>query len=501
MKRLTVTGLTLAAILTGCGGSDDNKKNNGSSSAPASSSVPVVSSSSESSSSAAPVAKKNVLFFLGDGMGITTLTAMRIFEAGEAGSITIDTLPETAFVRTYSADGQVTDSAPSMAAYMTGVKMKNEVISMTTATNAYREDGTQYVDANGDSTCEAGNGEAVPTLLEQMKAQGFATGVVSTTRITHATPATTYAHLCNRNGENTIAAQMVPNGAGFNTALGDGIDVVLGGGKRHFLPSTESGGYRSDSRNLVTEMQTAGYQYVTTSAELSAAPASTAKLLGLFTSSDMNYELDRPASEPSLSEMTGKAIDILSTRDKGFFLMVEGGRIDHALHASNAKRALTDGIAFDNAIKLALEKMEAVDPGLKNTLVVVTADHDHTLVINGYAERTDKTTDTHAGILGLVKSYANGPSKGQPLTDVDGNPYTILAFGNGPNRPTTRVALDETTTSGHDYLQEAVIQLDSETHGGGDVFLGAKGLGAEHFHGVIDNTDVFGLIKQAINLE
>ena len=434
-------------------------------------------------------------------MGITTLTAMRIYEAGEAGSITIDTLPETAFVRTYSADGQVTDSAPSMAAYMTGVKMKNEVISMSTSTNAYREDGTQYVDASGNSTCETGNGEAVPTLLEQMKAEGFATGVVSTTRITHATPATTYAHICNRNGENTIATQMVPNGEGYNTALGDGIDVVLGGGLRHFLPSTETGGRRTDSRNLVNEMKTAGYQYVTTSAELSAAANSTEKLLGLFTSSDMNYELDRPNSEPSLSEMTGKAIDILSQRDKGFFLMVEGGRIDHALHASNAKRALEDGIAFDNAVKLALEKMEAVDPGLQNTLIVVTADHDHTLVINGYAERTDKTTETHAGILGLVKSYANGPDKGKPLTDVDGNPYTILAFGNGPNRPTTRVALDETTTSGNDYLQEAVVELNSETHGGGDVFLGAKGMGAENFHGVIDNTEVFGLIKQAINLE
>ncbi|MEN0036664.1 MAG: alkaline phosphatase [Cellvibrio sp.] len=519
MKRLTVTGLTLALALTGCG-SDDNKSSSSrssssassaaASSTPASSSAPAASSStpaasstpSSSSSSAAPVAKKNVLFFLGDGMGITTLTAMRIYEVGEAGSITIDTLPESAFVRTYSEDGQVTDSAPSMAAYMTGVKMKNEVISMTTGTNAYRADGSQFVDANGNSTCEAGNGQAVPTLLEQMKAKGYATGVVSTTRITHATPATTYSHVCNRNGENTIAAQMVPNGAGFNAALGNGIDVVLGGGLRHFLPSTVSGGRRTDSRNLVEEMKTAGYTYATNTSELLAAANTTNKLLGLFTSSDMSYELDRnPTAEPSLSEMTGKAIDILNQREKGFFLMVEGGRIDHALHASNAKRALTDGIAFDNAIKLALEKMEAVDPGLKNTLVVVTADHDHTLVINGYAERTGKTTDSHAGVLGLVKSYVNGPTKGQPTKDVDGNPYTILAFGNGPNRPATRIALDETTTSGKDYLQEAVIQLDSETHGGGDVFLGAKGMGAENFHGVIDNVEVFGLIKKAINLE
>lgn len=513
MKRLSVAGLTLAMALSGCG--SDSKKDNSSSSSvpssvPASSSTSTLSSISSAASStpnsnnssAASVTKKNVLFFLGDGMGITTLTAMRIYEVGESGSITIDTLPESAFVRTYSEDGQVTDSAPSMAAYMTGVKMKNEVISMSSGTNAYRPDGTQYVDANGNSTCEPGNGAAVPTLLELMKAQGYAAGVVSTTRITHATPATTYAHVCNRNGENTIAAQMVPNTASFNAALGDGIDVVLGGGLRHFLPTSVSNGRRTDNRNLVEEMKTAGYQYVTNTGELLATPNTTGKLLGLFNTSDMNYELDRnPQVEPSLSEMTGKAIDVLSQHDKGFFLMVEGGRIDHALHASNAKRAIIDGIAFDNAIKLALEKMEALDPGLKNTLVVVTADHDHTLVINGYAERTGKTTDDNAGVLGVVKGYANGPKKGQPTTDVDGNPYTILGFGNGPSRPAERIALDEATTSGNDYLQEAAIQLSSETHGGADVFLGAKGMGAGNFRGVIDNVEVFDLIKQSINLE
>ena len=478
MKMLNMVGLALAVTLAGCGRDSDNDND-----------APPPST-----------AKKNVLFFLGDGMGITTLTAMRIFEAGEAGSITIDTLPESAFVRTYSEDGQVTDSAPSMAAYMTGVKMKNEVISMSTGTNAYAPDGSQYVDENGDTLCPDGNGEPVETMLERLKALGYATGVVSTTRITHATPATTYAHLCNRNGENAIAAQMVPGGTGFNAALGDGIDVVLGGGRRHFLPG-DDGGRRTDGRNLIEEMQAAGYQYAASTAELMDV-ANDDRVLGLFTDSDMSYELDRlPQQEPSLAEMTDKAIDMLSSRDTGFFLMVEGGRIDHALHASNAKRALTDGVAFDNAIKTALDKMEEIDPGLENTLVVVTADHDHTLVINGYAERTGKTDEGHAGVLGLVRNYANGPDKGNPRTDVDGNPYTILGFGNGPNRPASRVALDESTTSGNDYLQEAVIQLSSETHGGGDVFLGAMGMGAEQFHGVIDNTEVFGKINSALNLD
>ncbi len=480
MKMLKMAGLALAVTLAGCGGDSDND-NDG---------TPPPSETS----------KKNVLFFLGDGMGITTLTAMRIYEAGEAGSITIDELPESAFVRTYSEDGQVTDSAPSMAAYMTGVKMKNEVISMSTGTNAYAPDGSQYVDADGNTTCEQGNGMPVATLLEKMKARGYATGVVTTTRVTHATPATTYAHLCNRNGENTIAAQMVPGGEGYNEALGDGIDVVLGGGRRHFLPN-DNGGRRTDGRDLIAEMQDAGYQYASSTSELMNV-ADEDRVLGIFTSSDMSYELDRVAQqEPSLEEMTGKAIDMLHARDSGFFLMVEGGRIDHALHASNTKRALTDGIAFDNAIAAALEKMEAIDPGLENTLIVVTADHDHTLVINGYAERTGATSDDHAGVLGLVKNYANGPNKGEPRTDVDGNPYTILGFGNGPNRPDSRVALNETTTAGNDYLQEATIQLSSETHGGGDVYLGATGMGADAFHGVIDNTEVFEKITAILDLE
>lgn len=480
MKHLKFAALALALSLAACDSNDNSPTDN----------PPPV-----------PAPQKHVLFFLGDGMGITTMTAMRIYKVGEDGQLTVDTLPESAFVRTYSEDAQVTDSAPSMAAYMTGVKMKNEVISMSAGTNAYAADGTQYIDASGNTTCPTtGNGTAAETLLETMKAAGYGTGVVSTTRITHATPATTYAHLCNRNGENTIAAQMVPGGAEYNAKLGDGIDVVLGGGRRHFLP-TGTGSTRSDTRNLIDEMKAKGYAYASTSAELAALPSSSAKVLGLFTGSDMSYELDRdPAVEPSLSEMTGKAIDLLAAKNKGFFLMVEGGRIDHALHASNAQRALGDGIAFDDAIALALDKMEAIDPGLENTLVVVTADHDHTLVLNGYAQRTGPTTAGHPGVLGVVKSYVNGPSQGQPLKDVDGNPYTNIGFGNGPNRLGVRLALDDATTGAKDYLQESTIRLSSETHGGADVFLGATGLGAHNFHGVIDNTEVFGKIKLALGL-
>lgn len=449
-------------------------------------------------STATTSAPKNVIFFLGDGMGMTTQTAARIYKVGEDGELTMDTLPESAFIKTYSNNAQVTDSAPSMAAYMTGVKMNNEVISMTPETSAFDVvSGKDYLNG-ADSTCPAsGNGKSVPTLLEIAKAAGMGTGAVTTTRVTHATPAVTYAHVCHRDGENTIAAQAVPGGPEFNTALGDGLDVLLGGGRQFFLP-TAAGGKRTDGRDLTAEFKAKGYTYVKNKTEFDAA-ASSGKLVGLFTSSHMSYDIDRdPSLEPSLAEMTIKAIDILSKNQKGFFLMVEGGRIDHALHETTAQKALQDTVAFDDAIKAAIDKMKVSDPDLKNTLIVVTADHDHTLVLNGYAARTGKTTGTNAGVLGLLKNFVNNALS----LDSGGNPFTIIGFGNGENRPATRTALTDAQVADKTYHQEAAIPMaaGSETHGGTDVFLGAIGLGAENFTGIITNTEVFGLIRKSVGL-
>lgn len=480
MYRSSLIAVVCASLLAGClgdGGSDS-------------------SSSAPSPLASAP---KNIIFFLGDGMGMTTQTAARIYKVGEDGELTMDTLPETAFVKTYSNNAQVTDSAPSMAAYMTGVKMNNEVISMTPETSAFDSTGKSYLNG-ADSTCPAsGNGQAVTTLLELAKAAGWGTGAVTTTRITHATPATTYSHICHRDGENSIAAQAVPGGNGYNTALRDGVDVLLGGGSQFFLPLA-SGGKRTDGRDLTAEMVKQGYTYVKNKAEFdTAAATSTKKLLGLFTSSHMSYDIDRDTSkEPSLAEMTGKAIDILAKNEKGFFLMVEGGRIDHALHETTAKKALQDTVALDEAIKTAIDKMKAKDPSLANTLIVVTADHDHTLVLNGYAQRTGATTASNPGVLGLLKNFVTGAFN----TDSGGNPFTIIGFGNGENRPATRTALSDAQVSDKTYHQEAAIPMavGSETHGGTDVFLGASGLGADKFTGVINNTEVFNLIRQSVGL-
>ena len=470
LKPAFIAVAAATAVLAGCGGN--------------------------SSSAATP---KNVVFFLGDGMGMNTMTAARIYKVGEDGELTMDTLPETAFVKTYSNNAQVTDSAPSMAAYMTGVKMNNEVISMTANTSAFDATGKSYLSGT-DSTCPAsGNGSAVTTLLELAKAAGRGTGAVTTTRVTHATPAATYAHICHRDGENNIAAQAVPGGSGYNSALGDGLDVLLGGGRQFFLPTT-AGGKRTDGRDLTAEFVTKGYTYVTNKTQFDAAAASsTKKLVGLFTNSHMSYDIDRDTSaEPSLAEMTAKAIDILSKNDKGFFLMVEGGRIDHALHETTARKALQDTVAFDDAIKTAIDKMKLKDADLKNTLIVVTADHDHTLVLNGYAARTGPTTASNPGVLGLLKNFVTGLYN----NDSSGNPFTIIGFGNGENRPATRSALTDAQVADKTYHQEAAIPMaaGSETHGGTDVFLGAIGRGSDKFTGVITNTEVFNLVRQSVGL-
>lgn len=439
----------------------------------------------------------NVIFFLGDGMGPTTVTASRIYKYGEAGALTMESLKRTARIRTYSNDAQTTDSAPSMAAYMTGVKMNNEVLSMSADTKAYNG-ATPYV-SGADSTCPAtGNGTAATTLLELSKAAGKAVGAVTTTRITHATPAATYAHICHRDGENDIAAQVVPGSGKFNANLGSGVDVLLGGGSKFFLPSTVAGGKRTDGKDLTALLTTAGYTYVSTGTAFKAIdPGATSKLVGLFNLDHLNYELDRANTakaidEPSLADMTEKAIKILQKNSKGYFLMVEGGRIDHALHGTNAKRALEDTIAFDDAIKRALGLVD-----LKNTLIVVTADHDHTMTFNGYSHKGNP-------ILGKVTDITQTTVQGKPVLAkaADSMPYTTLVFGNGGGpRKATRDDLSNVDTSADDYLQEVGVPLGSpgsETHGGGDVMLFSSGAGNAGFKGTMLNTKVFGLVKSAL---
>jgi len=238
-------------------------------------------------------------------------------------------------------------------------------------------------------------------------------------------------------------------------------------------------------------------------------PANTSHLLGLFERSHMKYEVDRATDtggEPSLSEMTSKAIDILAKNPQGFFLMVEGGRIDHAHHAGDAYRALNETIEFSRAVKVALEKTDA-----QKTLIIVTADHSHVLTIAGYPKRGNS-------ILGKV-IY---PGQTEPAKDLLGLPYTTLSYANGPgytgasdkqpqgpksfpHEPSASTGItagrpDLTTvdTTAPNYLQEAPVPLGAETHGGEDVVIYATGPGAYLVHGVQEQNVIFHIIKDSL---
>jgi len=454
---------------------------------------------------------KNVILFVGDGMGISTVTASRIFEGqakgidGERNKLSFEKLPYLALSKTYSANQQTSDSAPTMTAMVTGVKTNDGVLSVNQSV-LNLEKNNALVQAN-----------KLTTILEQAEASGRSTGVVSTARITHATPAATYAHTSTRDWEadanvpagsavKDIASQLIDN---FGTGgIGNGIEVVLGGGRTYFLPNTSfdpeytsTKGRRKDGRNLVNEFQTKfGGNYVWNKAQFDAIdPASTNKLIGLFEPSHMQYEQDRPADtagEPSLADMTDKAIDILKKNQKGYFLMVEGGRVDHAHHAGNAYRALSDTVALSDAVKKALEKVD-----LNETLVIVTADHSHTFTIAGYPVRGNP-------ILGKVVN----PGSSTPAKASDGNPYTTVSYANGvgyyQNQPGDAV-YSQTPRSGRiedmtsvdtedpDFHQEVTVPLGSETHAAEDVAIFAGGPKAYLFQGVQEQSYIYYVMKDA----
>ena len=456
---------------------------------------------------------KNVILFIGDGMGISTIAATRIFSVGVDGNLVMDQLPHAALSRTADADHITPDSASTMTSMVTGVNANSGVIGFG------RE--TEFGDFNAD-----GDGPRLSTALEQAKGRGLRVGVVSTARVTHATPAACYAHIDDRDQEAAIALQALPGDPTYNRALGSGLDLILGGGRQFFVPegvSDEEGdaGSRADGRDLRAEFQAAGYGYVWNAEGLGAATE--LPLLGLFERSHMEYEADRlndVGGEPSLSELSVKAIDLLE-RDEGpgYFLMVEAGRIDHAHHAGNAYRALRDAEELDRAIGAALR---AVD--LRDTLILVTADHSHVFTLAGYPLRPPSElgyavrsspnewgASPHNHILDVVYDIDNDGNVAKS-TDGSGVPYTVLGYQNGPgHRGATRVdpALDPfpglsklpgAGPNDSEYLQEAAIPLSAETHAGEDVALFGIGPSSWLVRGTVRNSHVYRVISHALGL-
>jgi len=463
---------------------------------------------------------KNVIFFVGDGMGVSTVTATRVFSVGLDGQLVMDQFPYTALSKTYSSDSITPDSAPTMSAMMTGVNTNQSVIGFG--------EGTEPNDFNRD-----GDGEAPWTLLEMAKARGMRVGVVSTAEITHATPAATYAHINQRNNQNAIALQALPGDATYNARLGKGLDLLMGGGRRHFVPSTitdEEGdrGARTDGRDLRAEFSAAGYTYVWNRSGFEALTAASLPVLGLFERSHMEFDYDRPrdlGGEPSIRDMTVKAIELLQAQSRrrgtGYFLHVEAGRIDHAHHAGNAYRALTDTQALDEAIGAAAQMVD-----LRDTLIIVSADHSHVFNIAGYPMRPlqelpyrvngfspgyDTAIGAGHGIFDVVYDLNQSTGFVEPSTDRNGVPYTVLGYLNGPGyRGGARVdprtdafpGLGGAVPSGPAdpaYLQESAVPTPgAETHSGEDVAIYAIGAGAEQVRGTVKNAYIFHVMRRAL---
>jgi alkaline phosphatase len=440
---------------------------------------------------------RNLILFVGDGMSLPTVAAARILDGqrkgqpGEHNRLAWETFPQTALSKTYNTDSQTPDSAGTMSAMATGVKTRAGVISIGQAAR------------RGD--CSAARDARMLTLWELAETAGMATGVVTTARATHATPAATFAHAADRNWENDSQLPPAAKAAGctdiarqmVETPYGDGPDVLLGGGRSNFIPAgtpdpeyPDRQGRRQDGRNLVDAWlaRHPGGSYAWNAAQFAGAPVD-APLLGLFEPSHMHYEHDRPgdaAGEPSLADMTRAAIERLSRDPEGYVLLVEGARIDHAHHDGNAFRALGDTIALSEAVATAAAMTSADD-----TLVLVTADHAHTLSFVGYPVRGNP-------ILGLVREE-DGDGHVAPALDANGLPYTTLVYANGPGYAGAngRPDLSAVDTADPDYLQETIVPLSAESHGGDDVGIWARGPGAAAVRGSVEQNAIFHFLLQA----
>lgn len=468
-------------------------------------------------SPARPGRAKNVILFIGDGMGVSTVSATRVYSVGVEGQLVLDQMPHVALSRTADADHITPDSASTMTAMMTGVQANSGVIGFGA--------GTEFGDFNED-----GDTARLPTLLEKAKGRGMRVGVVTTARVTHATPAACYAHVNDRDREEEIALQALPGDPEYNQALGTGLDLMVGGGRQFFIPagvSDEEGGQgsRSDGRDLRAEYQAAGYTYVWNAEGWEGCTSRSLPILGLFERSHMEYEHDRPGDvggEPSLAELTVRSIEVLeqaSGKDRGYFLMVEAGRIDHAHHAGNAWRALTDTEELDEAIGAALERVS-----LRDTLILATADHSHVFTMAGYPLRPagdlaypvvsapeDYVNSPHNNILDVVYDVDNDGNVAKSA-DRNGIPYTILGYQNGSGyrgAPRVDPELDpfpglsaEPPAGPNDpqYLQESAVPLGAETHAGEDVAIYAAGPGAHLVRGTIRNAFVHEVMSRALGL-
>lgn len=415
---------------------------------------------------------KNVIYLIADGMNDGILTASKYYNDIQDGvlgndKLAMDTI-RSGFVKTSWANGPITDSAPAGTALSTGEKTNPGVIGLDT------------------------NGNPRATILEAAEINGLSTGIIATSEITHATPGAFSSHVENRQDYNSIMKQQ----------LYKDMEVVLGGGSEFF--SETGGGKRSDGKDLTKEIESLGYDYVTTKSEMEESKSD--KLWGLFAARDLAYDFDREAlnieDEPSLAEMTSKAIEVLEKDEDGFFLMIEGSKIDWAAHANDPSGAIGDILAFDDAVEVALNYAKEK----QDTIVIVTTDHANSgfsigneSTTSGYDDLTfeesimkikdfklsietfnslieDKSDDE---IKNLIKEYYG-------YSDITDEELNLSKEGNINEVMKNRAKLGYTTGG----------------HTGGDVYLGVYvSSGVYKLRGTVDNTELPKYIAENLNLD
>jgi alkaline phosphatase len=431
---------------------------------------------------------KNVILFIGDGMGISTITAARIYEAqkrgetGEENSLSFEKFDHVALVKTYNTNAQVPDSAGTATAMHSGVKTRIGVLGIG-------PDAEKGV-------CKDALAHPLPLLGEEVKRRGLALGIVTTTRLTHATPASVYSRSADRDWEADAAIPDDQQGQGckdiaLQLAEAD-FDVALGGGTAVFY-GKDKGGMRADAAADLPGAWAArsGGVVVKDAASLVAAPMDK-PVLGIFNPSHLTFMVDRKpdSPEPTLTDMTAQAIARLQADPDGFYLMVEGGRIDHAHHGGQAGYALEEAVEFARAVQWAVDHTDPAE-----TLILVTADHSHVFTIAGYPRRGND-------ILGLVVApKGRGEDGGDGLSPVlaaDGKPYTTLGYANGPGALRGERTVPETGVAAR---QQATVPTGAETHAGEDVALFATGPGAQRARGVIEQNVIYTIMRKALGWE
>lgn len=460
-----------------------------------------------------PRRAKNVILFIGDGMSAAHRVAARHLSKGIAegkalGKLAMEDMPHMALVATAGSDSIITDSANSASAYATGHK------SAVNAMGGYAD--------RSENPFDDPRVESIASIVKRRL--GMAVGIVTNTEIEDATPAAMIAHTRRRSAYDEIVDQL----------FAARPDVLMGGGTANFLPKT-AGGRRTDDRDYVAKFRDAGYAVASTATEMNDAAKGSDKLLGLFNPGNMDGALDRRflkggtvkkyPEQPDLTEQVSAALDVLSRKPEGFFLMVESGLIDKYTHALDMERAVYDTIMLDNAVKLARDWAAARGD---DTLILVVADHNHPISLIGTID-DDMTQTPKAPLRDRIGAYDKAGFPNYPAPDQDGYPPRVdvsrrLAIFSAsspdyyetfrpklddPNDPTVAGSTKGSVEPNERYRNApgAMLRLGNlpkymgaSVHSGEDVILTATGPGSDRVRGQIDNTEVFRIMAEALGL-